>query len=166
VPDTGELLTQIARCCSPVPGDWIIGFVTRSRGVSVHRVDCPNVTHADEPERLIQVSWGAQPASYPVAARIEAVDRVGLLRDIGQLMADEKVNMTGVLTQERADGSTSVYVTLETTGIEQLTRLLNKLEMVRGVTSAWRLRESAYAPPRAASSAIARTASTNSVRPP
>jgi len=141
---TGDLLTQISRCCSPVPGDAIIGFVTRSRGVSVHRVDCPNIVHEDEPERLIEVSWGVQATAYPVAVRIEAVDRVGLLRDFGQLMADEKVNMTGVRTDERSDGSTSVYVTLETTGIEQLTRLLNKLEMIQGVLSAWRLREGVY----------------------
>jgi GTP pyrophosphokinase len=141
---TGDLLTQISRCCSPVPGDPIIGFVTRSRGVSVHRTDCPNIAHEDEPERLIEVSWGVRATAYPVAVRIEAVDRVGLLRDIGQLMADEKVNMAGVRTDERDDGSTSVYVTLETTGIEQLTRLLNKLEMIQGVLSAWRLREGVY----------------------
>jgi guanosine-3',5'-bis(diphosphate) 3'-pyrophosphohydrolase len=141
---TGDLLTQISRCCGPVPGDAIIGFVTRSRGVSVHRIDCPNIVHEDERERLIDVSWGVQAAAYPVAVRIEAVDRVGLLRDIGQLMADEKVNMTGVRTDERSDGSTSVYVTLETSGIEQLTRLLNKVEMIQGVISAWRLREGVY----------------------
>ncbi|HTE85411.1 MAG TPA: bifunctional (p)ppGpp synthetase/guanosine-3',5'-bis(diphosphate) 3'-pyrophosphohydrolase, partial [Dehalococcoidia bacterium] len=133
---TGDLLTQIARCCNPVPGDAIIGFVTRSRGVSVHRVDCPNVLHEDEPERLIQVSWGPQSQSYPVAVLVEAMDRVGLLRDIGQMMADERVNMTGLRTNERTDGTTTVFATLETTGIEQLTRLLNKLETVRGVTSA------------------------------
>jgi GTP pyrophosphokinase len=147
---TGDLLTQIARCCNPVPGDAIIGFVTRSRGVSVHRVDCPNVLHEDEPERLIQVSWGPQAQSYPSAVRVEAMDRVGLLRDIGQMMADERVNMTGLRTHEHNDGTTTVYATLETTGIEQLTRLLNKLEMVRGVTTASRLREGVYSDSRAA----------------
>jgi GTP diphosphokinase / guanosine-3',5'-bis(diphosphate) 3'-diphosphatase len=147
---TGDLLTQIARCCNPVPGDPIVGFVTRSRGVSVHRSDCPNVLHEDEPERLIQVSWGPLAQSYPVAVQIDALDRVGLLRDIGQMMADERVNMTGVRTHERNDGTTTVFVTLETTGIEQLTRLLNKLESVRGVTSAWRLREAVYSDARSA----------------
>jgi GTP diphosphokinase / guanosine-3',5'-bis(diphosphate) 3'-diphosphatase len=147
---TGDLLTQIARCCNPVPGDSITGFVTRSRGVSVHRDDCPNVLHEDEPERLIHVSWGPQAQSYPVGVRVEAIDRVGLLRDIGQLMADERVNMTGLRTNERGDGSTTVYATLETTGIEQLTRLLNKLEMIRGVSSAARLREGAYSDTRIA----------------
>jgi guanosine-3',5'-bis(diphosphate) 3'-pyrophosphohydrolase len=148
---TGDLLTLIARCCNPVPGDAIIGFVTRSRGVSVHRIDCPNVLHEDEPERLIQVSWGPQSQSYPVAVRIEAMDRVGLLRDIGQMIADERVNMTGVRTKEHGDGTTTVFAMLETTGIEQLTRLLNKLEMVRGVTSSARLREGVYSDSLAAS---------------
>jgi guanosine-3',5'-bis(diphosphate) 3'-pyrophosphohydrolase len=141
---TGDLLTQIARCCNPVPGDPIVGYVTRSRGVSVHRDDCPNVLHADEPERLIQVSWGPHAHSYPAAVQIEAIDRVGLLRDLGQMMADERVNMTGLRTNEHSDGTTTVFVTLETTGLEQLTRILNKIETVRGVTSAWRLREQVY----------------------
>jgi guanosine-3',5'-bis(diphosphate) 3'-pyrophosphohydrolase len=138
---TGDLLTQLARCCTPVPGDQIIGYVTRSRGVTIHRQDCPNVLNEDEPERLIQVGWGSQLQSHPVAVRIEAYDRVGLLRDISQLIADEKVNMTGVRTQEYGDRTTSVHLTLETTGIEQLTRLLNKIEMIRGVSSASRVRE-------------------------
>ena len=138
---TGDLLTQLARCCTPVPGDQIIGYVTRSRGVTIHRQDCPNVVNEDEPERLIQVGWGSQLQSYPVAVRIEAYDRVGLMRDISQLIADEKVNMTGVRTQEHGDRTTSVHLTLETTGIEQLTRLLNKIEMIRGINSASRVRE-------------------------
>lgn len=142
---SGDLLTQISRCCGPVPGDDILGYVTRSRGVSIHRRDCTNIVHADEPERLIEVSWGTQEQSYPVAVRIEAYDRVGLLRDISQLVADEKVNMAGVHTQEHGDRTTSVYVTLEIAGIEQLTRLLNKAEMIRGVISASRLRENLHA---------------------
>lgn len=142
---TGDVLTQIARCCNPVPGDEIIGYVTRSRGVSVHRRDCLNVINEDEPERLLPVTWGPLAHAYPVAVRIEAFDRVGLLRDISQLIAEEKVNMTGVRTQEhRSDRTTTVFVTLETTGIEQLTRLLNKIEMIRGVTSASRQREAIF----------------------
>ena len=138
---TGDLLTQIARCCSPVPGDEIIGYVTRSRGVSIHRRDCVNILHEDEPERLIEASWGLQTQSYPVAVLIEAYDRVGLLRDVSQLVADEKVNIAGVRTNEHGDGSTTVYLTLETTGIEQLSRLLTKIEMIRGIMSASRMRE-------------------------
>ena len=140
---TGDLLTRLARCCSPVPGDAIIGYVTRGEGVSVHRKDCPNVLNEDEKERLVDVEWGQRGQLYPVAVRIEAWDRVGLLRDISTMVAEERVNMVGVHTQEQEDGVTSVFVTLETTGIEQLTRLLSKLEGIRGILSVGRRLEGA-----------------------
>jgi guanosine-3',5'-bis(diphosphate) 3'-pyrophosphohydrolase len=130
---TGDLLTQLARCCNPVPGDAIIGYVTRSRGVTVHRRDCLNVLQEDERERLVDVEWGRGGQLYPVAVRIEAWDRVGLMRDISTLVAEEHVNMGAVRTQEHPDRTVSVFLTLETTGIEQLSRVLNKLESVRGV---------------------------------
>jgi GTP pyrophosphokinase len=131
---TGDLLTQLARCCNPVPGDAIIGYVTRSRGVTVHRRDCLNVVlQEDERERLVEVEWGRGGQLYPVAVRIEAWDRVGLMRDISTLVAEEHVNMGAVRTQEHDDSTVSVFLTLETTGIEQLSRVLNKLESVRGI---------------------------------
>ncbi len=132
---TGDLLTQLARCCSPVPGDDIIGYITRSRGVTVHRRDCFNVLHEDEPERLVEVEWGRTGAFYPVAVHIEAWDRVGLLRDISTLIAEEKVNMVAVRTQEDGNRGTVISLTLETQGVHQLSRLLSRLEMVRGVMS-------------------------------
>jgi len=135
---TGDLLTRIARCCNPVPGDKIIGYVTRGEGVTVHRQDCSNVAHQDEKERLVDVEWGRRGQLYPVAVHIEAWDRVGLLRDISIMVAEEHVNMVGVRTQEHDDGTNSISVTLETSGIEQLTRLLGKLESVRGVISVGR----------------------------
>ena len=129
---TGDLLTTIARCCNPVPGDEIIGYVTRSRGVTVHRSDCFNVLHEDEKERLVDVEWGRSGATYPVAVHIEAYDRVGLLRDISTIVSEDKVNMLGVRT-EHGDVTTSVFLTLETTGVSQLSRLMARLESVRGV---------------------------------
>jgi GTP pyrophosphokinase len=139
---TGDLLTQIARCCNPVPGDEIIGFVTRSRGVSVHRRDCYNVIHEDEKDRLVDVEWGRTDATYPVGVHIEAWDRVGLLRDVSTIVSEDKVNMLGVRT-EHGDRTTSVYLTLETTGVAQLARLMAKLESVRGVIAVNRLRDGA-----------------------
>jgi GTP pyrophosphokinase len=130
---TGDLLTQIARCCNPVPGDDIIGYVTRSRGVTVHRRDCYNVIHEGEKERLVDVEWGRTGEMYPVAVHIEAWDRVGLLRDLSTLVSDEKVNMMGVRTEHDDDRTTHVYITLETTGVAQLSRLMQKMESVRGV---------------------------------
>jgi GTP pyrophosphokinase len=135
---TGDLLTRMARCCNPVPGDKIIGYVTRGEGVTVHRRDCLNVAHHDEKERLVDVEWGRRGQLYPVAAHIEAWDRVGLLRDISTMVSEEQVNMVAVRTQEHEDGTISIFVTLETSGIEQLTRLLGKLESVRGVISVGR----------------------------
>lgn len=132
---TGDLLTQLARCCNPVPGDAIIGYVTRSRGVTVHRRDCLNVVQEDERERLVEVEWGRSGHQYPVAVRIEAWDRVGLMRDISTLVAEDQVNMVAVHTQEHPDRTVSVFLTLETTGVEQLSRVLIKLEAVRGVLS-------------------------------
>ncbi|HUS83372.1 MAG TPA: bifunctional (p)ppGpp synthetase/guanosine-3',5'-bis(diphosphate) 3'-pyrophosphohydrolase [Dehalococcoidia bacterium] len=132
---TGDLLTQLARCCNPVPGDDIVGYVTRSRGVTVHRRDCGNVLREDEKERLVEVEWGHRGQLYPVAVRIEAWDRVGLIRDIGSIVAEEKVNMAAVRTQEHSDHTVSVFLTLLTTGVDQLTRLFGKLEAARGVFS-------------------------------
>jgi len=132
---TGDLLTQLGRCCNPVPGDDIIGYVTRSRGVTVHRSDCFNVLNEEEPQRLVDVAWGHTGELYPVAALIEAWDRVGLLRDISTMVAEEHVNMVAVNTQERDDRTTLISLTLEIQGIDQLSRLLSKLEMIRGVIS-------------------------------
>jgi len=141
---TGDLLTRLARCCNPVPGDTIIGYVTRGEGVSIHRQDCHNILNEDERERLVEVEWGRRRGQlYPVAVHIEAWDRVGLLRDISTMVAEERVNMVGVRTQEHDDGTISIFVTLETTGIGQLTRLLSKLESVRGVVSVGRRLEGA-----------------------
>ncbi len=130
---TGDVFTQIGSCCSPVPGDAITGYVTRTRGVTVHRSDCPNVVNSQESERLIDVEWGQTSQLFPVAARIEAIDRVGLLRDLATIAAEEKVNLTAVRTQEHGDRTTTVSLTMETTGLEQLSRLLAKMEGVRGV---------------------------------
>jgi GTP pyrophosphokinase len=130
---TGDLLTQIAHCCNPVPGDRIIGYVTRARGVTIHRQDCHNIINPREPERLIGVEWGRTTQLFPVSIRIEAWDRVGLLRDLSTIAAEEKVNMTAVRTNEHPDHTTTLFITLETTGVEQLSRLLAKMEGVRAV---------------------------------
>jgi len=131
----GNLLTTMARCCHPVPGDQIVGYVTRTRGVTIHRADCHNVLNEEERERIVEVEWGTVTKLYPVSVRIEAWDRVGLLRDITTVVTEDKVNMVGVRTQENGDGLVSVLATLETTGIEQLSRLLSRIEIIRGVRS-------------------------------
>ena len=135
----GDLLTNLGGCCHPVPGDKIIGYVTRSRGVTVHRQDCYNVVSEDEKERLVKVEWGQADSLYPVRVQVEAWDRVGLIRDISTVVAEEKVNITNMSVTEHDNGSTSLYFTLETRGLAQLGRMLAKIESVRGMISVARV---------------------------
>ena len=134
----GDMLTHLAQCCHPVPGDKIIGYVTRSRGVTVHRQDCYNVIHEEERERLIAVEWIQTDSVYPVRIQVEAWDRVGLVRDITTVVAEEKVNIAAVSFINHDDHTTSTFLTLETRGLAQLSRLLARIEGVRGVISVTR----------------------------
>jgi len=139
----GDLVTNLARCCHPVPGDKIIGYVTRSRGVTIHRQDCYNVIHEDEKERLIGVGWESTDSLYPVKIKIEAWDRVGLISDITTIIAEEKVNIAGVSSTHHHDHTVSEFFALETTGLVQLSRLLKKIEGVKGVISISRVGDEA-----------------------
>jgi len=135
----GDLLTNLAQCCHPMPGDQIIGYITRSRGVTIHRRDCHNVVHEDEKDRLIAVEWGETDALYPVSVQVMAWDRVGLMRDITTLVAEEKINITTVSFTNNEDQTTTTLLTLETANLTQLSRLLTKIEGIRGVISASRI---------------------------
>ena len=142
----GDLLTQLAQCCHPVPGDKIAGYVTRSRGVTVHRQDCYNVVHQDERDRLIPVEWSETDSLYPVKIQVQAWDRVGLMRDITTLVAEEKINITAVSLTNNDDQTTSTFLTLETASLAQLSRILAKIEGIREVISAIRIGDGASAP--------------------
>jgi GTP pyrophosphokinase len=135
---TGGLLTSLAQCCHPVPGDAIIGYITRGRGVRVHRRDCANVLRSDEEERLIEVSWGPTHATYPVVIKITAYDRGGLLRDIAAVVAGESINMSSVNVSTSKHLATLV-VTLEISDVAQLSRVLDKIERLPNVTEVRRL---------------------------
>lgn len=137
----GDLLTHIAPCCQPVPGDKIIGFVTRTKGVTIHRRDCPNVLNEDEKERLIEVTWGKSGVSFPVTVRVEAWDRVGLLRDITAVVSDEKINIVSTVFDEREADKLSIYLTLDISNIGQLSRLFAKLEGIHNVINVSRRSE-------------------------
>jgi GTP pyrophosphokinase len=134
----GNLLTRMAHCCDPIPGDEIAGFVTRARGVTVHKRGCKSLLNEDEPERIVPVSWGEARELYPVRVCIEAYDRVGLLRDVTVRVSEERVNIASVVTEERTDGTVIMELTLHTTGLEQLGKLFAKLEGVKSVTSVTR----------------------------
>ncbi len=131
----GDLLTHLAQCCHPVPGDDIIGYITRSHGITVHRTNCINVINEEEKERLIEVSWGNVEQVYPVDIQIEAYDRVGLLRDITTLLAEHKINITSVSTQYNDDIFT-MWSTIEIKNISQLKHILSRVMSLKGVINA------------------------------
>ena len=128
----GDLLTRMARCCNPIRGDEIIGYITRGRGITVHRNGCSNILAESEVERLVPVSWGKTQTLYPVRIRLEAWDRVGLLRDITSLVSDERVNIASCVSEEYDDVSV-IALTVYINGIDQLNRLFSKLEVIEGV---------------------------------
>jgi GTP pyrophosphokinase len=155
-----SLMTSLARCCRPAPPDSIGGFVTRGKGVAVHRAQCSNFRHmaAVSPDRIIPVTWGDMPATstssaakasagrverlYPLDVRIEASDRQGLLRDISEVFARERVNVTGVQTRsvKEASGSTAhMTFTVELADATRLRQVLGEVASVSGVRSARRL---------------------------
>ncbi len=140
-----DVLTRLAKCCQPLPGNEIMGFITRAQGVSVHRKSCHNITNVTEPERLIEVGWGSTARMYPVRIEIEGKDRVGLLRDITTVVSAEKVNISGVITETHEDGTVTEHLSLTTNGIRQLSRIFNRLEKVPGVLRVRRSDQRAHA---------------------
>ncbi len=136
----GNLLTNLARCCKPAPGDPIIGFITQGRGVSIHRRDCKNVLNLPENklQRLIDVEWGGfgEEKTYPVDVEIEAIDRQGLLIDIYTVLNNEKINMlsTNTLSDKRTN-SARIEMTLEIADTSQLSRVLSRINQVHNVVS-------------------------------
>lgn len=133
------LLTNLGRCCNPVPGDPIIGYITRGRGATIHRQDCPNVLRIKDKERLVQVSWGQPVHTYPVSVRLRAYDRDGLMRDVSTLVTNEGINMSSVNVSTKNSLATFDLV-MGVTDLSQLSRVLNRLEALPNVLEARRLR--------------------------
>jgi GTP pyrophosphokinase len=132
-----KLLTLTARCCKPAPPDRIVGFVTRGRGVSVHRADCSNVKRLDA-QRCVDAQWGdAAGATFPVDVVLEALDRTGLLRDISDVLTRERINVTSTSTQTTAHVARMRF-TVEVQNLEQLQRVLTLVRDVKGVMGASR----------------------------
>jgi guanosine-3',5'-bis(diphosphate) 3'-pyrophosphohydrolase len=138
-----NLLTRLAECCHPLPGDLIVGYITRNRGVTIHRADCHNIVLETEKDRLINAEWGDTRASYPVNIQVQSADRVGLVRDITTLVAEEKININSFSSASNGDGTATTFLTLETENLSQLNRILTKLESIREVISASRVTDGA-----------------------
>ncbi len=138
IDETQGLLVTLARCCNPTYGDEISGFITRGKGITVHRADCKNILNTTEPERIINVTWPpASVQSYPVPVLIVAYDREGLMRDIGAVIADENINMSNVNISTRQNIAT-FELTMEIKDLKQLARILAKIEHLPNVVEAVR----------------------------
>ncbi|MFP8965586.1 GTP diphosphokinase [Pokkaliibacter sp. CJK22405] len=152
----GNLLTAIASCCTPVPGDPICGYITLNRGVSIHRQDCQNLMtlQEKEPQRIVQVSWGEEPEqTYPVDIVVEAFDRSGLLRDLTSTLSNEKVNILAFNTHtDKVHSTARLSMTLEISRLEQLGRLMDKIGQLPNVIDVHRQRSLAQTNAQAAAS--------------
>jgi GTP pyrophosphokinase len=139
VKGVGDLLVRFAQCCSPIPGDEIACYVTRGTGVTVHRANCPSVLSERDIERLIDVEWEIEgQQTYPITVRITALDRPGLLNDITNIVAEHKVNIVAASLGTHPDGNATITATLKVTSLQQLSRVLSRIERLRDVTSVTR----------------------------
>lgn len=135
----GDLLTNLAKCCSPLPGDDIVGYITRAKGITVHQVGCENIQKEQDRERVVAVNWGKSKNYYPVRISIHSWDRVGLLRDLTSAVASEKINVNDVVSKNQNDGTAFVNLDIFITSIEQLGKIFAKIEEVQGIISVERI---------------------------
>ncbi|RBP49224.1 GTP diphosphokinase [Arenicella xantha] len=133
------LMTHLAQCCQPVPGDKVLGFVTRGTGITIHRETCPNILYQQHTagERVVEVNWGqSSERTYPMTVLINAFDRKGLLKDVSTVFADERVNVLQMSTRtEPKDASVNMEVDVEVTSLEAMSKLLAKLDQLPNVLS-------------------------------
>jgi GTP pyrophosphokinase len=143
VSGVGNLLTHMAKCCSPVPGDMILGFITQGRGISVHRQDCEQLANSlnQQPERIVELQWGLDDKqNYQASVLIIASDRQGLFRDISTIIANEKVSIVGIDSHsDSAKQTMSMKIKVEVTSSELLTRVLDKVRQLDDVVEVKRL---------------------------
>ena len=135
----GDLLTNLAKCCSPLPGDDIVGYITRAKGITVHQLGCENIQKEQDRERVVEVNWGKSKSYYPVRISIHSWDRVGLLRDLTAAVASEKINVNDVVSKNQNDGTAFVNLDIFISSIEQLGKIFAKIEEVQGIISVERI---------------------------
>jgi GTP diphosphokinase / guanosine-3',5'-bis(diphosphate) 3'-diphosphatase len=132
-----DLLSQMAKCCNPAPGDQIVGYITRGRGATIHRQDCPNILQIQDKERLLQVDWGKVENTYPVPIKVKAFDRQGLMGDISTLLDSENINIVDIsVTVNRTLAVINLVV--EVKNLSQLSRILTRIENLPNVLEAHR----------------------------
>ena len=133
------ILTSLARCCNPAPGDEIVGYITRGRGATIHRRDCPNILRLREGERIVKVSWGEPHRTFPVAIQIRAYDRQGLMNDISAILNNESINLVDI-NLKFSHNQAVINLILEVGNIAQLSRTLTRIENLPNVIEANRLK--------------------------
>jgi GTP pyrophosphokinase len=133
------ILTSLARCCNPAPGDEIVGYITRGRGATIHRRDCPNILRLREGERIVKVSWGEPHRTFPVAIQIRAYDRQGLMNDISAILNNESINLVDI-NLKFSHNQAVINLVLEVGNIAQLSRTLTRIENLPNVVEANRLK--------------------------
>lgn len=133
------LLTVMARCCKPAPGDDIVGYITRGRGATIHRADCPNILRLNDKERIVKVSWGELQKTYPVAIQVKAYDRQGLMGDISNVLSAEGGNLVDIELKV-SHNLAAIKLVVEVSDISQLSRLLTRIENLPNVMEAYRMR--------------------------
>lgn len=141
VKGTQNILVRISKCCNPVPGDEIVGYITRGRGVSVHRADCPNIKHhVDSMDRLIDVEWNTSSSgSYITEIQILASDRRGLLSEITNILSETKIIVTAVNAKTTKEHIAIINLTLEIEGRDQLSKIISKISNLSGVQDVFRI---------------------------
>ena len=139
---TDNLMIKLARCCNPVPGDDIVGFITKGRGISVHRRDCSNVVNLPDHEkaRFIEVEWEDLKAgkSYDAEICIVGSDRKGILSDISRACEDMDIHLSGVNAKTGRDGSLTMTITLSISSTQEMQKVLRNLRNIEGVTQVYR----------------------------
>jgi guanosine-3',5'-bis(diphosphate) 3'-pyrophosphohydrolase len=134
VKGVGDLLVRFGKCCHPIPGDPIMGFITRGKGITVHLRSCPTVISETDVNRLIEVDWeSALQQTYPIAIRVEADDRTGLLNEITNVVAENKVNIVAANVTTHPDQTATVKATLQVASVAQLARIMSRIEQLRDV---------------------------------
>jgi GTP pyrophosphokinase len=138
----GNLLTTVANCCQPVPWDDIVGFITRGKGVTIHRADCANMINLGEAEmaRLIEVDWGTDQAQqnrhYSVKILIQAYDRQGLLRDVSTVLANQNIDVLAINTLSDTEEQTAdMHLTVQVANMGELTTLMDRVRQLRNVSA-------------------------------
>jgi GTP pyrophosphokinase len=137
---TDDVLVRLSKCCSPVPGDPIMGYVTIGKGVSVHRADCPNVAYMSAtPERILQASWAdSETATHSVDVEVEALDRAGLLQDVMGVCSEYKTSASSVTARVKRDAAL-ISLTLQINNLDHLHKVLEKLRTLRDVRNVYRV---------------------------